>query len=153
MEKRDVEKGTGGETLYRNKIRLLFLLSAGVSLIILPAVAVLGRYYPVPSLVFVIIVLVMGADIGVIYYLLGRRPDILISPNYFGFIRFFATYRVRWDRVNRVSIDDGSGTITVAFRNEKSENEIISFNIGDYPGATDLESELKRYSQGGISQR
>lgn len=150
MNEKQPKTATGGETTYKNKRRIGFILAipatlafCGVLLYILLA--------QVEPLILMIVTLAFAVDFIVLIVFIGKSPDIVLSPRYFGFTRYFGVYRVRWDRVKQVEAE-GIGAakkIAIAFLNDKGVSEKIMLQPLNYAIGEGLIDEIKRLRAGG----
>ena len=101
--------------------------------------------------ILLLVTLVFAADIIVLIVFVGKSPDLVLSPRYFGFTRYFGVYRVRWDRVKQVetTLVSGVNKTTVSFLNDKGISESLTLRSRDFEIGDGIIGEIKRLRAGG----
>ncbi|MCP4230607.1 MAG: hypothetical protein GY771_10760 [bacterium] len=150
MNEEKIKTATGGETTYKNKRRISFILAIPAT-ITFCGILLYFLLAQVEPLILMIVTLAFAVDFIVLIVFIGKSPNIVLSPRYFGFTRYFGVYRVRWDRVKQVE-DTGYGTakkVIITFLNDKGVSEKIALNPAHYPIGDGLIDEMKRLRAGG----
>lgn len=141
---------TGGEVTYKNKRRRGFILALPAAVVFCVILLYFIRADAEPW-VLLLVTLAFAADIIVLIVFIGKSPNLVLSPRYFGFTRYFGEYRVRWDRVKQVetALIGGVNKITVSFLNDKGINETLTLRPRDFDIGEGLIGEIKRLRAGG----
>jgi len=127
MDDKIIKTATGGEVIYKNRKRLGFILALPAALAFFAAILFIYRAEFEPWML-VLILLVFMVDVIVLIVFIGKSPNIVLSPRYFGFTRYFGVYRVRWDRVKQVEVEVVGAVkkIIITFLNDKGVTEKIA---------------------------
>jgi hypothetical protein len=150
MGEKYIKAATGGEIIYKNKRRkaFMFALPAAVAFCVVLLYFIQTQAEP---WIMVVVTLAFAADIIFLIVFIGKSPDIVLSPRYFGFTRYFGVYRVRWDRVKQVeaALVGGVNRITISFLNDKGVTEKITIKPTAYAEGVKIIDEIKRLRAGG----
>ncbi len=151
MNDKIIKTATGGETIYKNSKRRRFILGLPAAIAFFTVILFIFRTEFEPWML-VLIPLVFMVDVIVLIVFIGKSPNIVLSPRYFGFTRYFGVYRVRWDRVRQVDIE-GTGAVKqviITFQNDKGVTEKMTLKPASYAIGDGLIDEIKRLRAGGF---